>query len=119
MWQRIQTVYMALGALAFFSVGLGQPNQTEIIFGGLGCGLFIANIFWYKTRKRQFVVNRLVILVAFALEGLFMYPLLQNQTPTQTAWLTMAPLVAVLMAVLANRAIQRDEQLVKSADRLR
>ena len=48
-----------------------------------------------------------------------MYPLLQNQTPTQTAWLTMAPLVAVLMAVLANRAIQRDEQLVKSADRLR
>jgi hypothetical protein len=31
----------------------------------------------------------------------------------------MAPLAAVVFAALANRAIQRDENLIKSADRIR
>jgi hypothetical protein len=38
---------------------------------------------------------------------------------TQSVWITLAPLVAVVFAALANRAIQRDENLVKSADRIR
>ena len=38
MWQRIQTAYMALGALLFFTVGLGDPNTLETVLGGLGVG---------------------------------------------------------------------------------
>jgi hypothetical protein len=122
MWQRIQTAYMALGALLFFTVGLGDPNTLETVLGGLGVGLFLANISYFKHRKRQFVVNRLAMLVAFALEGVYVYPALRSgdtSVMNQSVWITLAPLVAVVFAALANRAIQRDENLVKSADRIR
>lgn len=113
---------MALGALLFFTVGLGNPNTLETVLGGLGVGLLLANTTYYKHRKRQFVVNRLAMLVAFALEGVYVYPVLQSGDTSvmdQSVWITLAPLVAVVFAALANRAIQRDENLVKSADRIR
>lgn len=122
MWQRIQTAYMALGALMLFTVGLSNPNTLETVLGGLGVGLFLANTTYYKNRKRQFVVNRLAMLVSFALEGMYLYPVLQSgstENLDQTVWITLAPLVAVVFAALANRAIQRDEALVKSSDRIR
>lgn len=122
MWQRIQTVHMVLGALMLFTVGLGNPNTLETVLGGLGVGLFLANCTYYKNRKRQFVVNRLALLVAFALEAVYLYPALQagdTAVLNQSVWVTLAPLGAVVFAALANRAIQRDEDLVKSSDRIR
>ena len=122
MWQRIQTVYMVLGALMLFTVGLGNPNVLETVLGGLGAGLFLANCTYYKNRKRQFVLNRLAMLVAFALEAVYLYPVLESGDSgvlDQSVWVTLAPLSAVVFASLANRAIQRDENLVKSSDRIR
>ena len=78
MWQRIQTVYMVLGALMLFTVGLGNPNVLETVLGGFGLGLFLANCTYYKNRKRQFVLNRLAMLVAFALEAVYLYPVLES-----------------------------------------
>ncbi len=122
MWQRIQTVYMVLGALMLFTVGLGNPNVPETVLGGFGVGLFLANCTYYKNRKRQFVLNRLAMLVAFALEAVYLYPVLESGDSgvlDQSVWVTLAPLSAVVFASLANRAIQRDENLVKSSDRIR
>ena len=122
MWQRIQTVYMVLGALMLFTVGLGNPNVLETVLGGFGVGLFLANCTYYKNRKRQFVLNRLAMLVAFALEAVYLYPVLESGDSgvlDQSGWVTLAPLSAVVFASLANRAIQRDENLVKSSDRIR
>ena len=122
MWQRIQTVYMVLGALMLFTVGLGNPNVLETVLGGFGVGLFLANCTYYKNRKRQFVLNRLAMLVAFALEAVYLYSVLESGDSgvlDQSVWVTLAPLSAVVFASLANRAIQRDENLVKSSDRIR
>jgi hypothetical protein len=122
MWQRIQTVYMVLGALMLFTFGLGNPNVLETVLGGFGVGLFLANCTYYKNRKRQFVLNRLAMLVAFALEAVYLYPVLESGDSgvlDQSVWVTLAPLSAVVFASLANRAIQRDENLVKSSDRIR
>jgi hypothetical protein len=122
MWQRIQTVYMVLGALMLFTVGLGNPNVLETVLGGFGVGLFLANCTYYKNRKRQFVLNRLAMLVAFALEAVYLYPVLESGDSgvlDQSVWVTLAPLSAVVFTSLANRAIQRDENLVKSSDRIR
>ena len=122
MWQRIQTVYMVLGASMLFTVGMGNPNVLESVLGGFGVGLFLANCTYYKNRKRQFVLNRLAMLVAFALEAVYLYPVLEagdSGVLDQSVWVTLAPLCAVVFASLANRAIQRDENLVKSSDRIR
>ena len=69
MWQRIQTLYMALGAVMFFFVGYNNLSNAQSLLAGLGVALLLANITYYKHRKRQFMVNRVVVIVAFVLEG--------------------------------------------------
>lgn len=122
MWQRIQTLYMAVGALSFFSTGMYHPDNKQALIAGLGVALLLANITYFKYRKRQFVVNRIAIIVAFVLEGIIIYPLLTTSEYVLSSHLNyslVAPLVSVIFCSLANRAIQRDEKKVNSSDRFR
>lgn len=122
MWQRIQTLYMAVGALSFFSIGMYHPNNKQALIVGLGVALLLANITYFKYRKRQFVVNRIAIIVAFVLEAIIIYPLLTTSeyvSSSQLNYSLVAPLVSVIFCSLANRAIQRDEKKVNSSDRFR
>ena len=122
MWQRIQTLYMAVGALSFFSIGMYHPNNKQALIVGLGVALLLANITYFKFRKRQFVVNRIAIIVAFVLEAIIIYPLLTTSeyvSSSQLNYTLVSPLVSVIFCSLANRAIQRDEKKVNSSDRFR
>ena len=122
MWQRIQTLYMFLGAIAFFCVGINLSNNIQALIAGLGVALLLANITYFRFRKRQFIVNRLAILAAFILEALVIYPVLQifDGHLVRTDLLKLAaPLIAVIFIALANRAIQRDEEKVNSSARFR
>lgn len=122
MWQRIQTLYMAVGALSFFSIGMYHPNNKQALIVGLGVALLLANITYFKYRKRQFVVNRIAIIVAFVLEAIIIYPLLTKSeyvSSSQLNYTLVSPLVSVIFCSLANRAIQRDEKKVNSSDRFR
>ena len=122
MWQRIQTLYMAVGALSFFSIGMYHPNNKQALIVGLGVALLLANITYFKYRKRQFVVNRIAIIVAFVLEAIIIYPLVTKAeyvSSSQLNYSLVAPLVSVIFCSLANRAIQRDEKKVNSSDRFR
>ena len=122
MWQRIQTIYMLLGAMAFFSIGVYDPSNTESLVAGLGVALLFANITYFRFRKRQFIINRIVIIIAFFLEGLIIYPIFQlsgNEIPNNNFIILSAPLMAVVFMALANRSIQKDEKNVNSADRFR
>jgi hypothetical protein len=122
MWQRIQTLYMALGAGMFFYVGYSNTSNMQALVSGLGVALLLANITYYKHRKRQFVVNRLAIIVAFALEGWLLYGTYGGKTEAISnaeMFQLAAPLLAVVLTAMANRAIQADEKKVSAADRLR
>jgi 4-hydroxybenzoate polyprenyltransferase len=120
MWQRIQTLYMAVGALSFFSTGMYHPDNKQALIAGLGVALLLANITYFKYRKRQFVVNRIAIIVAFVLEVIIIYPLLtKSESSSHLNYSLVAPLVSVIFCSLANRAIQRDEKKVNSSDRFR
>ncbi|NDD35704.1 MAG: DUF4293 family protein [Flavobacteriia bacterium] len=122
MWQRIQTLYMALGAVMFFLVGYGNASNAQALLSGLGVALLLANVTYYKHRKRQFMVNRVVVIVAFVLEGWLLYGTYggEMEALSNTAMLQLAaPLLAVIFSALANRAIQADEKKVSAADRLR
>lgn len=133
--QRIQTLFMLLagfGSLlgAFvFPLWIGENAATYADDTAWIQTTFLASavlgfytIFKFKKRKNQFVLNRLGILVNFILLGFFVY---QSLTISGEAAVSekgiglLMPVVSIAFLALANRAIKKDEALVKSADRLR
>jgi small-conductance mechanosensitive channel len=78
------------------------------------------NIFQFKNRKGQFVVNRLLLLLSLLLMGnqLLGYMNIEAYAQDQI-WVTISYLLTVILLALSNRAIKKDEDLVRAADRLR
>lgn len=138
MIQRIQSVYLfvvfiIMGIISLFTplwtnglgdkIFVGNTPSTAILFGA-SAALSIIAMLGYKNRKRQFVMNRLNIILNFILVGLFVYRTLMISGETAEAISEKGigmflPIVSILLLVLANRAIKKDEDLVKSVDRLR
>ncbi|SHM34799.1 DUF4293 domain-containing protein [Flavobacterium chilense] len=138
MIQRIQTVYLILtflitGVLMFFvplwTLNNGKAfyfmqDQFYTILLGLSTMLSIISIISYKKRQNQFVMGRLNIILNLILLGLFVYRSLNLSGDTTTIVSEKGigmflPIVAIVLLVLANKAIKKDEDLVKSVDRLR
>ncbi|WP_456313040.1 DUF4293 domain-containing protein [Pseudomonas shirazensis] len=138
MIQRIQTVYLLLtfvvtGVLMFFiplwTLNNGKAfyfmqDQVYTILLGLSTVLSVISIISYKKRQNQFVMGRLNIILNLILLGLFVYRSLNLSGDTTTIVSEKGigmflPIVAIVLLVLANKAIKKDEDLVKSVDRLR
>ncbi|SFU34303.1 protein of unknown function [Pustulibacterium marinum] len=135
MLQRIQTVYLLLvvlasGVLPFFvdiySVnGESVTVMTEVLYlvaYELIAVLALIAIFLFKNRKNQFVVNRLNMIFNLILLGVFVYRslTLSGESEISEKGIGMfLPIISIVFLVLANRAIKKDEDLVKSVDRLR
>ncbi len=136
MLQRIQTVYMILAILAMGALYFWFPtildidgnavitNTEPLVYGPIAAVIlttFLA-IINYKKRQLQFVLNRLGILLNFVLLGVFVYRALKlpgESLVSEKGIGVLIPVVSIVLLALANRAIRRDENLVKSADRLR
>ncbi len=136
MIQRVQTLYMLavalLGGVASFFLNLWvDPDGKTIfvrhdIFMGIAfyasALLAVLAIFMYKKRQNQFVVNRLNIILNLFLLGFFVYRSLNlsgENTISEKGIGMLIPVFSIVFLVLANRAIKKDEDLVKSVDRLR
>lgn len=143
MIQRIQSIYLLLTSFIsgglIFVFDLWDNMKTEVfamdlffrdsfflklipLLFLLSAIVSIVTIFLFKNRKLQFVVCRLVILINLFLLGVFVYVLLTlpGEISISEKGIGMfLPIVAILFVVLANKAIKKDEDLVKSADRLR
>jgi hypothetical protein len=137
MIQRIQTVYLILAFLVTSVLLLFIPiwtlsdgklfyfNQDPIytVIVGLSTMLTVVSIISYKKRQNQFVMNRLNIILNLILLGLFVYRSLNLSGETlavsEKGIGMFLPIVAIVLLVLANKAIKKDEDLVKSVDRLR
>lgn len=136
MLQRIQSIYLFIAALvssiAPMFLGLYADNQGKTIYAQedfLLLGMFMAStllciitIFLYKKRQNQFVLGRLTILLNFVLLGVLLYrsQILSGGAAALEKGIGMViPLVSIVFIALANKAIKRDEDLVKSVDRLR
>ncbi|HOW31930.1 MAG TPA: DUF4293 domain-containing protein [Bacteroidales bacterium] len=158
MLQRIQTVYLALAAIAmilifffpfalfqsefiysrFYVYGLvdmvpGGANNMDFIYAlplilaDIGVVvLTVGAIFRYKNRPSQiklanaaFILTIIFIAAVFFLYGHF----LEKRFSTAPIWSegigVYFPLIAMVFIMLAIRAIRRDENLVRSTDRLR
>lgn len=136
MWQRIQTLYMsvvvllAVCLLFVFEVGvdangvalLGKDIVLVFFQSVLTILIVIVAIMQFKNRQNQFVLNRVAILIQFFLLGFFVYRALSMPGEGLTSEKgigAFVPIVSIVLLALANRAIKKDEDLVKSVDRIR
>ena len=136
MLQRIQTVYLIIAALIMGGLYLWFPvvqdaagaiviqRSEPLVFGLIfACmALAIISILNFKKRQLQFVLNRLNIILSFVLLGVFVYRSLTVSGETLVSEKgigVLLPVISIVFLVLANKAIKRDEDLVKSVDRLR
>ncbi len=136
MIQRIQTVYIIISALIvgglymWFPLVQDETGQAVItrdeplVLGLMVVSVILAliAIFSFKNRKLQFVINRLNIVSNFVLLGVFVYRslTLSGETLVSEKGIgVLFPIISIVFLVLANKAIKRDEDLVKSVDRLR
>lgn len=146
MIQRIQSIYLllaaaaafALFALAFVNVS-GATGEIAAFQDGdfdindnmvlkimaIVCGaMALLNIFLFNNRKLQLNIGKLVMLLNVVLAGLAAFFLYQTMGG---ASIDVAPnggfgmpILAAIFTFLANRSINKDEKLVKSAyNRLR
>ena len=135
MLQRIQTFYLFLSALCsgvlYFILPLSiieskpyfAQERPEFF------ALFIAStllavvaIFKFKFRQTQFVLGRLNIFLNLILLGLFIYRLFNLPAEFlnfEKGPAMFLPIISVVLLALANKAIKKDEALIKSVDRLR
>lgn len=103
----------------------GTFYSTWGIFGILLLSAIIAlaTIFLYKNRVLQIrmsIFNSVLLLGYYAAFLTFMFVLKKDLSASfQVAWSLCLPLIAIILNVLAIRAIGRDEVIVKAADRLR
>ncbi len=136
MIQRIQTVYLILvallGAILPFWLNLwsdGEGNQVfaqnEVMISVAfytTAALALIAIMLFKNRKNQFVLNRLNMILNLFLLGFFVYRSLNlsgESNISEKGIGMLIPIISIVFLALANRAIKKDEDLVKSVDRLR
>ncbi len=135
MLQRIQTIYMIIAILLMGALYLWFPAITDgdtviidrnevlvfgLIFGSIA--LTIISILSFKKRQFQFVLNRLSIILNFVLLGVFVYRALSISGETLVSEKgigVLIPIISIVFLVMANKAVKKDEDLVKSVDRLR
>ncbi|AWX43550.1 hypothetical protein HME9304_00539 [Flagellimonas maritima] len=136
MIQRIQTLYLVIvglvaGILPFLfnlwidGKGIEFFAQNELwisIAFYVSAVLAVISILMYKNRQNQFVVNRLNMILNLFLLGFFVYRSLSlsgEAMVSEKGIGMLIPVFSIVFLVLANRAIKKDEDLVKSVDRLR
>ena len=122
MIQRIQTLYLLCAALfsggLIFVFSLWTEKSTKVISAILS----IVAIFLFKNRQLQFVVGRINMLINFYLLGVLIYVSLTVSGEAQVSEKGIGlfiPIMVIVLLALANKAIKKDEDLVKSVDRLR
>ncbi len=143
MIQRIQTIYLLLSSIAsgglifIFNLWISKGKKIFVldlfsnksislqlipIMFFISSILAIVNIFIFNNRKLQFVIGRILILINLFLLGLLIYQslMISGEISVSEKGIGMfLPILAILLLVLANNAIKKDEDLVKSVDRLR
>lgn len=136
MLQRIQTLYLIVSGILITALYIwfplvidadgnavirrDEPLVLGLIF--LCVGLTITVILAFKKRKLQFVLNRLIIILNFVLLGVFVFRslTLSGETLVSEKGIgVLLPIISIVLLAMANKAIKKDEDLVKSVDRLR
>ena len=132
--QRIQTIYLLLVSLIQLVGFIFLPQR--LLYSGISVEvnqsyfLLISNLllivvpFWnifqFRKRKRQFILNRVLLLITFGVlfNQCIGYFYVDNNE-THQLFVFVVTILTIIFLSLANKAIKHDEDLIRSADRLR
>jgi len=123
----------ALNAFGLYDLTGGAETKVLTIPFYIAVGLIIvlltAQIATFKNRKLQLKIGSFAFIISllalipmyyFAITSAQYIPLIANAQPVLELGFGFGmPLIALFFIFLANRAIRKDEELVRSADRLR
>ena len=109
------TINGAFGEWDFSSCGLLAVLLATVVTS-------IINIFGYKNRKRQ--MNRCLITIILLVLWYALFIYLLNTVAPENSWpeikyTALLPFIAIILQWLARTGIKRDEDLIKSMDRIR
>jgi len=136
MWQRIQTIYLAIATLLIAS--LFFCNVTTI-FGAegavehvrytqkviyltliiIGTALAILCLATYKVRLLQMRLSILTGLILIGLEVVLAVDFFVNRGEMVFSFTAIFPLIAAILCFMASRKIMQDEIMVRASSRLR
>lgn len=146
MIQRLQSVYLLLAiifsiALFFVPIAsvqyLGQAYFIQLIENGnlltsnfiplfvlfdIVLLLLIVQLFSYKNRKKQLLIGKvcIVLLIGFYVITASYFVFQQFNVETfKVSYGIFIPVINIFLLILTNRRIKKDEELVRSIDRIR
>ena len=118
MWQRIQTLYLAVALGLLVAMFWHVTYLWWLILLGTACFMQVVAVLAYKFRLFQM---RTAIIAALMLLGLQVWMAVAFLTGDKAAFNITAvfPVVAAILDALAARSIFSDELIVRSSNRLR
>ena len=133
LWHKIDPLTgqtLTLTAFGFVAKGLTLPATLGPVWligvlAGASAVVAIIEIFQFRNRNKQLMLGAINLLLITATIGAIFFSsnkgeqLLNIKLEGQFLAGFYLPTLALLLNLLANRFIRRDEQLVRSADRLR
>ncbi len=130
MIQRIQSLYLLLLAifsiiglffLPFFDLSLIIFSNAVLlkVYFAQSITLSIISLFLFKKRKAQLWINRIQMGIQLLFIILLIYAWASGRiTNIHLTWLAL-PFQAIVFLFLSNKGISKDEDLIRSVDRLR
>lgn len=124
MIQRIQTVYLAIALVlcVICTIGyvpFGAILPLALVVLGIMSVAILLTIFMYKKRTVQRHFCRIILINMVAFYAYVAVICCRTSWETIPYIYSALPLVAAIFVAFASRAIKKDDDLVKSADRLR
>lgn len=127
MWQRAQTLYLAVStalifALLFCEKAEGITYASYVPYLILLILITLLNVLaltTWKIRVFQFRTTMLSALLTIALQGWLAVDFITTYSDCVFSWTAILPLVAVIFDIMAARGIWADELIVRSSARLR
>lgn len=130
MIQRIQTVFLLLisvaSGLGFFflppldssylEITVPIPLESYLVLSG---AIAFLTLLLFKKRKTQLMINRIHFVIQIAFAIVLIYGLLNSIDMNPFLLWLMMPLLNLIFLLLSSRAIRKDEDLIRSIDRLR
>lgn len=129
MIQRVQSIFLVVisivSAVFFFLPsfdfsGLGLTTflffKSYLIFSG---GLSLLTTLLFKRRKIQLFINRFHCFLQAFVSAFLLFDIVSSGDLNTYLLMLIMPLLALMLLILSSRAIRKDEDLVRSIDRLR
>ena len=119
MWQRIQTLYLALALACTVLCALGFGRTAFVVLSCIAGVLELLALTTYRFRVFQMRTAVLAALVLIGLQAWVGIVYFASEDKTAFGIVTVLPAIAAILDFLAARGILADEMLVRSASRLR